>query len=87
MTDPFLVRSEGPAVSIDGGLAITVRPEDRCEMHAMDVWVDGAMITMPAPWPEPVPIPGTPYEAYALGEWAIGLFAIRLRNEDQEEGE
>ena len=36
---------------------------------------------MPRPFPDPVPIPGTPYEAYTFGSWYIGEFAIRIRKD------
>jgi len=44
--------------------------------------VDGQPQYLPTPCPTPVPIHGTPYEAYAYGDWVLGVFAIRLR-EDQ----
>lgn len=73
----------GP-VSIGDGPTIATHPEDMSGPVLMEVWVDGVRLLMDRPWPEPRPVPDTPYEAYALGHWTPDRFAIRL-HEDIEE--
>lgn len=68
-----------PPVGIGGGPTIATHPEDHCGPESMEVWVDGVRFFMDKPWPEPRPIPDTPYEAYAHGDWTPDRFAIRLR--------
>lgn len=65
-------------VRIGDGPAVATYLEDHCNAESMEIWVDGMRHFMDKPWPEPRPVPGTPYEAYAHGDWTSDRFAIRL---------
>lgn len=70
----MVIPNRGP-VRIGDGPTIETRGGDLFD----HVRVDGVVQYMPLPFPSPVPIHGTPYEAYALGGWMRSHFAIRLR--------
>ena len=76
MDHVMVIPNHGP-VRIGDGPTIETRGTD----YANTVRVDGVTQYMVTPWPDPVEIHGTPYEAYALGAWELGQFAIRLRGE------
>lgn len=67
-------------VRIGDGPTVATRYEDRYSGGIAEVWVDGEKIEMPLPWPDPQPVPGTPYEAFVHGDWYTDRFAIRLRS-------
>lgn len=69
-------------VSIGDGPTVATRFEDLDSMTVIEMRVDGEKIAMPAPWPDPQPIPGTPYEAlFARGDGCGDRLAIRLRED------
>ena len=82
MTDGhIMIIEDKPPARIGGGPEVSTRFTDRCDHNFRQVHVNGQVVSMLTPWPDPVPVPNTPYEAYALGEWRIDVFAIRLRAE------
>lgn len=74
-------------VRIYPGPTIQTNGKDRCDWFISDdgiaeIIVGGTkVVEITRPWPEPVKIPGTPYEAYTFGSWFVGEFAIRLRED------
>ena len=74
----MVIPDHGP-VRIGDGPTIETRGIDAMDYVRVDgasVWVGMAALHLQAR-----PIPGTPYEAYAIGSWVVGQFAIRLREE------
>jgi hypothetical protein len=77
--DHVMVIPNHGSVRIGDGPTIETRGADLADYVRVDgesVYVGVASLHL-----EPRPIPGTPYEAYALGSWILGEFAIRLREE------
>jgi hypothetical protein len=77
--DHVMVVLNGGPVRIGDGPTIETRGADLADY----VRVDGVStyVGMANIWLDPRPIPGTPYEAYALGPWTLGNFGIRMRGE------
>lgn len=79
MEHVMVIPDRGP-VRIGDGPTIETRGLDYADYVRVDgvsVYVGMADLHM-----RPRAIPGTPYEAYAFGDWLAGWFAIQLR-EDQ----
>lgn len=72
----MVIPGYGPAMIGDGPAVETFNTD-----QADHIRVNGIPQYMPHPHPDPTPIHGTPYEAYALGHWALNVFAIRLREQ------
>ena len=70
-----------PPVRIGDGPEISLHVEDDWTPNGSTIHVGDTPQFMPCPYPNPVPIHGTPYEAYALGHWSLNVFAIRLRTD------
>ena len=73
-----------PPVRIGDGPTIEARSDAYRGWHTNgagpELIINGVtVVTIDWPYPLPVPIDGTPYEAYALGHWSLNVFAIRLR--------
>ncbi len=77
----IMVVPDGLPVSIDGAPEVSTRLTDLCNHNFRQVRVGGRVVSMVTPWPDSVPVPNTPYEAYALGTWTTDVFAIRLRSD------
>ena len=79
--DYVMVIPDGLPVRIGDGPMVATYYQDRYSLECAEVWVDGRKVEMPMPWPDPQPVPGTPYEAFVHGDWLTDRFAIRLRDE------
>lgn len=71
----YIIRPDCEPVHIGGGPGISTWGTDLY----YTVRVNGVPKSMPVPFPDAVPIEGTPYMAYALQSWPLNQFAIRLR--------
>lgn len=85
--DHVMVVPDCDPVRIGAGPTVATRFEDLCTMRFLEVWVDGRRFTMSTPWPDPQPVPNSPYEAYVLGDWVTDRFAIRLREDHDPQEE
>lgn len=73
--DHVMVHPDMPPVRIGEGPYVSTRSFNaagRISVNGEAVWID-------CPYPNPVDIPTTPYEAYALSDWSPDSFAIRLK--------
>jgi hypothetical protein len=74
-------------VRIGDGPTVATRFEDRYSMEIIEVWVNGVKRAMATPWPDPQPVPNSPYEAFVHGDWPTDRFAIRLRQDQTPQEE
>ena len=77
--DHVMVVPNQPPASIDGGPEVSTHFADLCNRHFRQVRVNGRLVAMVTPWPDPTPVPNSPYEAYVLANWTTDTFAIRMR--------